>query len=62
MSKLVKIEKISEQTGIPVRTLRSFVSARKIPYLKCGHRTLLFDLSKVEGALQRFEIEAVGSR
>jgi len=36
------------------------MAGRKIPYLKCGHRTLLFDPEKVQKALERFEVHAVG--
>jgi len=62
MGKLVKIEKLSEQNGIPVRTLRSFATARKIPFLKFGHRTIFFDPEEVNQALQRYEVHEVGSR
>jgi hypothetical protein len=60
--KLVNILALSEHNGIPVRTLRTFMAARKIPFLKCGHRTILFDPEKVDKALQRFEVREVGSR
>jgi hypothetical protein len=62
MSKLVDINGLSKEIGIPVRKLRSFVAARKIPFLKCGHRTLLFDPQKVERELARFEVPAVGAK
>jgi len=61
-AKLVNIAALSDQKGIPVRTLRTLVSSRKIPFLKLGHRTLLFDPEKVDRALQRFEVREVGSR
>jgi hypothetical protein len=60
--RLVNIVALSEHNGVPVRTLRTFMSARKIPFLKCGHRTILFDPDKVDKALQRFEVQEVGSR
>jgi hypothetical protein len=59
MRRLVNIKQLSEEKGLAVRTLRGFVAARKIPFLKCGHRTLLFDPEKVDKALQRFEVLAV---
>jgi hypothetical protein len=59
--KLVNIAGLSEHKGIPVRTIRTLVATRKIPYLKLGHRLLFFDPQKVDQALQRFEIRAVGS-
>jgi hypothetical protein len=62
MTQLLNIFELSKAQGRPVRQLRSFVQHRKIPYLKVGHRTLLFDPAKVEKALQRFEIPAVGTK
>ena len=60
--KLVNIAGLSEHKGIPVRTLRTLVATRKIPYLKLGHRLLFFDPQKVDEALQRFEVQEVGAR
>ena len=62
MSKLLDIFQLSEEKGRSVRQLRGFVAAKKIPYLKIGHRTLLFDAAKVEEALQRFEVKAVETK
>jgi hypothetical protein len=59
---LVNITGLSKHNGIPVRTLRTFMASRKIPFLKCGHRTILFDPEKVDNALQRFEVREIGSR
>jgi hypothetical protein len=59
---LVNIKTLSETTGVPVRTLRSFVASRKIPFLKCGHRTLLFYPKRVIASLERFEVKEVGSK
>jgi excisionase family DNA binding protein len=62
MRKLVDIEKLSEETGFSVRTLRTFIAGKKIPFLKIGHRTMRFDPDKVEKALERFEIKEVGTK
>jgi len=62
MTKLLNIFELSKAQGRPVRQLRGFVQHRKIPYLKVGHRTLLFDPAKVEKALQRFEIKEVDAK
>jgi hypothetical protein len=62
MSKLLNIYELAEAKGRPVRQLRTFVHTGKIPYYKVGHRTMLFDPVKVERALQRFEIPAVGAK
>lgn len=57
--KFTTIAALSEQTNIPVRTLRTLYHQRKISGIKAGHRTLLFDPEKVIGELSRFEIKAV---
>jgi hypothetical protein len=62
MTKLLNIFELSKAKGRPVRQIRTFVEQRKIPYLKVGHRTLLFDPEKVERALARFEIKEVGAK
>jgi len=59
--KLLNITALSDRNGIPVRTLRTLMAGRKIPFLKLGHRTLLFDPEKVDKALERFEVQEVGS-
>jgi len=59
--KLVNIVGLSDYNGIPVRTLRTFMAARKIPFFKCGHRTIFFDPEEVDRALQRFGVQEVGS-
>lgn len=59
MTKFIRIQELSEITGIPVGTLRGLWAARKIPGIKAGHRTLLFQLEKVERALERLEVKAV---
>jgi excisionase family DNA binding protein len=54
--KLLNIYELSEQLGPPVRALRTWTHSRKIPFIKVGHRTMLFDPQKVRAALQKFEI------
>jgi hypothetical protein len=58
--KLVGIKGLAEETGIPARTLRSLWLKKKIPGVRLGHRTLVFDPSKVRAALDKFEVRAVG--
>ena len=60
--KLVNIGGLSRYSGIAIRTLRSLMAARKIPFLKIGHRTVFFDVERVDRALQRFEVQEIGSR
>jgi hypothetical protein len=62
MSKFLDIFELSKATGRPVRQIRTLVAGRKIPYLKVGHRSLLFDPVKVEKALAAFEIPALDAK
>jgi excisionase family DNA binding protein len=52
---------LSEASNVPVRTLRSLVRNGVLPFIKAGHRTILFSPSKVEKALQRRSIKAAGA-
>ena len=60
MGKCVTIIEYSKYKGIPVRTLRSFMASRKIPFYRCGHRTLFLDVEEVDKALKKFEVRAIG--
>ena len=62
MKKLLNIQELSEQTGRPVRQLRTLVQARKIPCYRLGYRTLWFDLAKVDAAWARYEVKEVGAK
>lgn len=59
MKHYLTIRKLSEELGIPVRTLRTLHTRRLIPYLNAGHRTKLYDPAKVAAALERLEVKAV---
>ena len=59
MKQFSNIRQLSQQTGLPERTIRSLYAGRKISGIKAGHRTLLFDPEKVCAELARFEIKAV---
>ena len=43
------------------RKIRTWRQAGKIPFLKIGHRTHLYNVSKVLAALQKFEVREVKS-
>jgi len=62
MKRLVDTNQLALELGRPVRQIRSFVQAKKIPVLKIGWRTNLFDPDKVRAALARFEIPAVDAK
>ncbi|MEI7822751.1 MAG: hypothetical protein WCK55_17710 [Verrucomicrobiota bacterium] len=59
MKQLLTIRGLSDAIGIPTRTIRSLYVAKKIPVIKAGHRTLLFDADKVRAALDQFEVKAI---
>lgn len=60
--KLVDIKGLSAELGPSARTFRTLVHNRKIPFIKAGHRTMLFEPEKVREALSRFEVKAIGSK
>ena len=57
--RLVNIQKLSVETEIPTRTLRTLYRAGKISFIRAGWRTLLFDPEKVLVELGRLEVHAV---
>ncbi len=58
VKRLLTIGGLSDAIGIPPRTIRSLYVGKKIPVIKVGHRTLLFDPEKVLAALNKFEVRA----
>jgi hypothetical protein len=59
MSKLVNIQTLSEISGLSVRQWRTLVQKRRVPFIKAGHRTLLFQPEKVLKVLEKFEVKEV---
>ena len=59
MKRLLTIGGLSDAIGIAPRTLRSLYLGKKIPFIKAGYRTLLFDPEKVLAALEKFEVKAI---
>ena len=62
MQKLVDITGLAEITSVPVRSWRTMVQKRIIPFIKVGHRTMLFQPEKVLRALEKFEVKSVADR
>jgi hypothetical protein len=60
--RLLNIKALSTETELPQRQIRTLYQTGKIPYIKVGHRSLLFDAEKVMAALELFEIRAVGTK
>jgi hypothetical protein len=61
MKRLLSTSELAAELNLPIRQIRGFVQAKKIPVLKIGWRTNLFDPDKVIKALARFEIKEVGA-
>jgi len=45
-----------------VRAFRTWAQHRKIPFIRVGHRTLLFDPQKVRAALEKLEVHTAGTK
>jgi hypothetical protein len=58
--RLVDIKGLSAEKGLKERQIRTFYQNGLIPFIKLGHRTILFDADKVIAALERFEVKAAG--
>jgi excisionase family DNA binding protein len=56
---LLSYEQMASELNVPVRSLRELVRKGVIPHLRLGHRTVKFQRSKVDRALQRREVKAV---
>lgn len=57
--KRVNLKGLERVTNIPARTLRGLFHQKKIPGIKLGFRTLIFDPAKVLAALDKYEVKAV---
>ena len=56
-------EQLREALNLPsTRMIDELVRKRKIPVIRLGHRTVRFDLVKVEAALDRLEFKEVGRK
>lgn len=60
-AKFVRIEDLCAELGpaVTVRNVRTWMAQRKIPYVKTGRRTVLFDLVAVRAALEKFTVAAI---
>lgn len=56
MRKKIDIQELSEMLGVSVNTIYSWISQRKIPYIKVG-RLVRFDVDKVEKWLENHSVE-----
>jgi DNA-binding transcriptional MerR regulator len=50
----------AKHCGVSIRTLADWQAARIVPYIRISHRVVLFKISELEKALDRFTIKAIG--
>jgi hypothetical protein len=50
---------LASALNISVSTVRTWRSKRIIPYIKTGHKSVIYDLTKVLAALERLEVKPV---
>jgi predicted DNA-binding transcriptional regulator AlpA len=55
----VRINQLATVTGLSTRTIRTLMEKRAIPYIRTGHRTVLYDPAKVIAAIEKFEVQPV---
>ena len=58
LAKLVRIEGLSERTGLSVRELRTLHYKGILPFYKFGYKSVFYDPEKVIAALGKFEVKA----
>jgi len=54
--RLININELSEYTGLSTSTLYTWVSQRRIPFLKCGRLTK-FDLQRIDKWIEDSSID-----
>ncbi|MEI6715742.1 MAG: hypothetical protein WCO60_18470 [Verrucomicrobiota bacterium] len=61
-TKYLRFAELAVLTGISVSMLTRLYQERRIPGIKLGYRTLVFELERVQEALRAFEVKAEVSR
>lgn len=57
---LLTAKKVAESIGLPDATsIKRLARQRKIPFIRLGHRTLLFDPAKVRAAIDKLEVRPI---
>ena len=54
--RLININELSELTGLSTSTIYSWVSQRRIPFVKCGRLTK-FDLTRIDEWIKESSVE-----
>ena len=50
---------LADAIGAGLSTVRTWRAKRLIPYIKTGHKSVIYDLPKVLAALEAFEVKPV---
>ena len=58
--RLLSKAELSQQLGVGVRTIESWMAQRRIPFLRLSARLVKFDLDNVVAALSRYEVKELG--
>jgi len=54
--RLINVDELSELTGLSTSTIYSWVSQRRIPFVKCGRLTK-FDLERIDEWIEENSVE-----
>ena len=54
--RLINVEELSELTGLSTSTIYSWVSQRRMPFVKCGRLTK-FDLQRIDEWIEESSVE-----
>lgn len=55
---LLTKQEIAERLGVGVRAVDGMVRAKRIPFIRLGHRTLRFNWSEVEKAVAAYVVKS----
>ena len=59
---LLTKEELRQRLNVPhVRIVENMTRAKKIPVVKLGHRTLRYNWTKVQAALEKLTVREVGA-
>jgi excisionase family DNA binding protein len=58
---LLSKQELALTLGVSTRTLESWMSQKRIPFLRLSSRFIKFNLDRVLAALDRYEIREVGA-
>jgi excisionase family DNA binding protein len=59
---LLTKDQLAERLGLKRRGVECLVAARKIPVIKISGRCVRFSWPKVQAALDRLEVKAIGAK